>query len=229
MPTRRNARPSASRSRSGRAARSNSPVEQTGRPTEHERVRSRKSAVLSLRVTFSPARPRPVSRPASVSATRARTFCRPAGSDRSCSSVTSDEMLFAGRAPRMGRESSPRAYSASRRPIPPNQCESCPGDSSARSPTLQIPPATSFFSSTGPTPGRTRTDIGPSRAAASCRPITVNPRGLFCPDAILARSLLVLSPTDMVMPISRSTSPANRASDPAGNRPNRPVVPERSR
>ena len=63
------------------------------------------------------------------------------------------------------------------------------------------------------------TGLRPRNAAASAAPITEKPRGLSRSEAILARNLLGARPTDTVMPTSRSTSPAKRASTRAGAMP----------
>ena len=55
------------------------------------------------------------------------------------------------------------------------------------------------------------------KARASSWPSTAKPRGLSRSEAILARNLLQESPTETVMPISRSTSRAKRASTFAGD------------
>ncbi len=73
------------------------------------------------------------------------------------------------------------------------------------------------------------TGFGARKAAASAWPSTAKPRGLSMSEAILARNLLADRPIDTVMPWSRSTRAAKRASTRAALMPCSRCVPVRSR
>ena len=81
----------------------------------------------------------------------------------------------------------------------------------------------------GPTPKMNPTGLSASIARASSWSSAAKPRGLSRSEAILARNLLQDRPTETVMPMSRSTSRAKRASTFAGIMPWTRWVPDRSR
>ena len=81
----------------------------------------------------------------------------------------------------------------------------------------------------GPTPQISAIGFGPRKSRVSARPITAKPRGLSRSEAILARNLLWLSPTETVRPRSRSISAWSRAIRSAGGAPCSRSVPVRSR
>ena len=79
-----------------------------------------------------------------------------------------------------------------------------------------MPSRASFVSKALPTPQINDTGLPARKSMVSARPITEKPRGLSRSEAILARNLLWLRPTETVMPISFSMRLTRRAMLSAG-------------
>ena len=113
MPISRKARPSASRVRRSSAVRNISSADCVAFFRWRTRVMVRKSEVLSLSVTPSPAMPAVLMRRATISVSCHRIWRSFSRSDMSSSRVVSEDMLLVSRSGLTGRSSSPRAHSDS--------------------------------------------------------------------------------------------------------------------
>ena len=125
-------------------------------------------------------------------------------------------------APRSGttrRSSMPRASRHNLRPSGPNCFINSLSSARCRSAMVRKPRWISRSWVAGPTPKMKPTGLSLSIARAPSWSSAAKPRGLSMSEAILARNLLQESPTETVMPISRSTSRAKRASTFAGIMP----------
>ena len=123
----------------------------------------------------------------------------------------------------------PRASRHSLRPSDGNCFISSISSARCRSAMVRKPRCESRSWVAGPTPKMKPTGLSASMMRASSWSSAAKPRGLSRSEAILARNLLQDRPTETVMPISRSTLWAKRASTFAGIMPWTRSVPERSR
>ena len=110
----------------------------------------------------------------------------------------------------------------------PNRAVRSPRSQRSKSAIVRIPAASSAPCVAVPTPQMIRTGLGVRKACVSACPITENPRGLSRSDAILAKNLLWLSPTDPDSPSSTSIRRIMRAISTAGGAPCSRAVPVRS-
>ncbi len=185
------------------------------------RVSERVSVEKSYRRTFStmvrPESPASRSRRTHRSASRVTSVRTRTRSWMSTSYVSSTETDFVSRSATTGRSSraSAMAYSDCPCALPRSRTSSA-SPASAISSTVVIPPRRRWSPVAGPTPGRVRTDIGPSRARSVPGRIITRPSGLACSEPILASILEAASPTEPVSPVTalmsaRSLTPASRA------------------
>ncbi len=220
MPINRNGTwPLASPASSGEATRNKISASCVGSARRRERVRSRKSAVLSFSVTAPAASDVSFKWAETRSQSGQRVFARATASASSCGNVVSAEIDFAEASARTARLSIPLASRARCSPNRPYRAANSCSASAANWPISIIPSAASRRCSAAPTPHSSETGLSARNAGASPRLNTAKPRGLSRSDAIFARNLLSLSPIERLMPSVASTRRARLASVCAGAAP----------